>query len=109
MIPEVQIPTALVDRVLAFSAIPEFYRGQAAEAAQVVGQLAAEYTRGRGFATDGTPGVTASSVIVMATARLLGNPEQTNRQIGNVTTRSFFDEWNRVEKKLLDTLRRNAR
>ena len=108
-LPAVQIPSALVERAQAFMRLPDSYVPMLEESLEIIGALAIDYTRGAGFAADGTPGATASAVIVKAGARLAANTDQTRRNVGNTSIRSFFDEWDTVEKKLLDSLRRTAR
>ena len=109
MIPAVVISPQLVDRARAFLRLPDIYDEMLEESLLIVGQLAIEYTRGSGFDASGNPGATASAVIVKAGARLAANTDQTRRNVGNASIRSFFDEWDAVEKKLLDSLRRTAR
>lgn len=107
--PEVVIDTATVDRAQAFMRLPATYRPVLTEALQLIGQQAIEYTRGAGFSSAGVPGPTAKSIIIKAGARLAANAEQTRRDVGNVSVRSYFDGWDPVEKKLLDSLRRVSR
>ena len=110
MIPAVVIDEALVTRAKNFMRLPgTSYDAMLEESLMIVGQLAIEYTRGAGFEADGTPGGTATAVIVKAGARLAANTDQARRNVGNTSIRSFFDSWDDVEKKLLDSLRRTAR
>lgn len=80
---------------------------QAEQASEVVTAMAREYTRGRGFTVDGyTEGIRA--VIVTATARLMGNPEQVDHGLGSDWTRGSFSGWTLAEQYVLNGYRRRA-
>lgn len=93
--------------VLAFLKQPSTVQAQAEAVVGVISEMAKDYTRGKGFVADEpTPMVT--KVIVMASARLLANPEQIEFTTGSVTIRSAFDGWNPLEKTLLNSVRKAA-
>jgi len=68
------------------------------------------YTRGRGFAEDGTPSDDVAAVIVTATARLLTNPSQGGRyQVGEISeTPAVLNGFTLPEVAVLHLYRRRA-
>ncbi|POX82194.1 hypothetical protein C3477_23875 [Mycobacterium kansasii] len=84
-----------------------------AAAIPVITAMAKSYTRGRGFADDGTPNDEIAAVITTAAARLASNTRQTN---GSTTTpditvdkRTYFDGWTLAEQFVLNRYRVRAR
>lgn len=76
----------------------------------IVAAMARAYTRGAGFDVDGNPADDLAAVIVVATARLLGNPEQAKAEtIGPFsTTYTPFVGWSLAETFVLNRYRRRA-
>lgn len=70
----------------------------------VITQFALVYTRGNGFYVDGLAEPIAA-VVLAATARLVGNPEQLDIQIGSVRRASFFKGWSLAEQRVLNNYR----
>ena len=77
---------------------------------ETVAAFVRAYTRGRGFAADGTPEPEVAAVIVTATARLLANPTGTvSEALGPFNVRhSVFNGFNLVEVLVLNNFRRRA-
>lgn len=73
----------------------------------VITQFALVYTRGNGFFVDGLAEPLAG-VVLAATARLVGNPEQLDVQIGSVRRASFFKGWSLAEQRVLNHYRKVA-
>lgn len=93
--------------VLAFLKQPSTMQAQAEQVVGVISEMAKDYTRGKGFSgTEPLP--TVQKVIVLASARLLANPEQIEFQTGSVAIRGAFDGWNPLEKTLLNSIRKAA-
>ncbi len=80
-------------------------------AVSAVTDLAAGYTRGRGF-IEGEPSADIRSVIVLATARLLSNPGgllySESEGPSSVEFRSAFNGWTVSERVTLDRYRVKA-
>lgn len=74
---------------------------------QIITAMAQAYTRGNGF-DDGYPNDDMAAVLVTATARLMGNPDQTNYRVGNVSYQSHFQGWTLAETFVLNRYRRTA-
>jgi len=67
------------------------------------------YTRGRGFYGDFEVADDLAAVIIIATARLLGNPHQFElEQVGPIVTRGGFAGWNLAEAFVLNAYRGRA-
>lgn len=79
----------------------------AAEHVQVVTALARAYTRGQGFVGD-VPADDVAAVITTASARLVANPEQLERGVGQVQHRGGFVGWSLAETFVLNRYRRRA-
>lgn len=105
--PEPGETTAIGRRVAAFLGQHgnEGLEQLATQHAAVIAAMAESYTRGRGF-VDGEPAAPIAAVIVTATARLLGNPQQTARQIGDVSYRGGFAGWSLAELYVLNNYRK---
>lgn len=105
--PEPGETTAIGRRVAAFlgQSGNEGLEQLATQHAAVIAAMAESYTRGRGF-VDGEPAAPIAAVIVTATARLLGNPQQTARQIGDVSYRGGFAGWSLAELYVLNNYRK---
>lgn len=73
----------------------------------VITEFARAYTRGNGFYVDGVDDSVAG-VILAATARLVGNPEQLDVQVGTVRRASFFKGWTLAEQRVLNHYRKVA-
>lgn len=73
----------------------------------VITAMAYAYTRGIGF-TLGTPNPAIESVIIMATARLVANPEQIDITVGSTRVGRGFQGWNLSETLVLNLYRRRA-
>lgn len=82
------------------------------EAVDIITALARVYTRGNGFTTDPSdadvPDTGVGKVIVLAAARLLANPEQTDSGVGPVWTRGSFVGFSIAELLVLNARRRTA-
>ena len=74
---------------------------------QIIKAMAQAYTRGNGF-EGGHPNDDVAAVLVTATARLMGNPDQTNYRVGNVSYQSHFQGWTLAETFVLNRYRRTA-
>lgn len=76
---------------------------------RIVAAMARAYTRGAGFeAFTGDPAEDIAAVITTATARLLANPEQIGRGIGQVQLRGGFTGWSLAELFVLNAYRKRA-
>lgn len=73
----------------------------------IITAMAHAYTRGNGF-EDGYPNDDVAAVLVTATARLMGNPDQTNYRVGNISYQSHFQGWTLAETFVLNRYRRTA-
>lgn len=83
--------------------------GAAAQAhVDVITALARAHTRGNGFGI-GIVRAGIRAVILAASARLLANPEQVVRQVGNVSYSAPFIGWTLPERSVLDDYRRTTR
>lgn len=80
---------------------------QAEEALSIIRSMARAYTRGNGFFTEGLK-EELRDMIVSATGRLLGNPDQIDIQVGATRRRSFFKGWTLAEQKVLNSYRKVA-
>ena len=99
--------STIADDVLKFLGQPASLLPQAQQVVEVITVMASDYTRGKGF-TDGIPDANVRAVIVTASARLLANPDQLDFTTGSVSIRSSFDGWNRLEKTLLNSIRKTG-
>lgn len=75
---------------------------------QIITAMAQAYTRGNGF-DDGHPNDDVAAVLVTATARLMGNPDQTNYRVGNISYQSHFQGWTLAETFVLNRYRKTAK
>lgn len=75
---------------------------------QIITAMATAYTRGNGF-EGGHPNDDLAAVLVTATARLMGNPDQTNYRVGNISYQSHFQGWTLAETFVLNRYRKTAR
>lgn len=75
---------------------------------QIITAMAQAYTRGNGF-EDGHPNDDVAAVLVTATARLMGNPDQTNYRVGNISYQSHFQGWTLAETFVLNRYRKTAK
>ena len=73
----------------------------------VITQFARVYTRDNGFYVDGVAEPIAG-VILAATARLVGNPEQIDVTVGSVRRASYFKGWSLAEQRVLNNYRKVA-
>lgn len=80
---------------------------RAQQAVTVVTGMAHSYTRGRGFSS-GVADDGIEAVIVTATMRLLGNPEQVDHGTGSEWTRGGFTGWTLAELYVLNGYRKRA-
>ena len=76
--------------------------------ATIITAMCHAYTRGNGFASDGTPRDDLAAVITCATARLVANPEQLQSQVGTVVMRGGFAGWSLAELFVLNAYRGRA-
>jgi hypothetical protein len=107
----VTIPEDVVPSVTAFlgqSSANTTFVAQCTEHVSVIAEMVHEYTRGKGFDGSGVPLALAKKVIIMASARLLANPEQIQFQTGTVAIRGAFEGWSALEKTLLNSYRGTA-
>lgn len=74
----------------------------------IITAMAQAYTRGNGFDDLGEPKDDVAAVLVTATARLMGNPDQTNYRVGNISYQSHFQGWTLAETFVLNRYRRTA-
>lgn len=95
-------------QVLALLNQPTSLKSQADAVVAVITAMAHDYTRGKGF-QNGKPVGAVDQVIILASARLMANPEQLEYTSGSYTVRNAFDGWNALEQKLLDGVRGTAR
>ena len=79
----------------------------AGEHLPIITAMARAYTRGNGF-TGSEPNEEISAVLVAATARLMGNPDQLEYRVGNVSFQSSFQGWNLAEQFVLNRYRKRA-
>lgn len=79
----------------------------AGQSLPLVKALAMSYTRGKGF-TDGTPADDIAAVLVVATARMVANPEQVETHAGEVVTKGGFSGWTLAELFVLNRYRKRA-
>lgn len=79
----------------------------ATQHATIITAMAYAYTRGVGF-TEGVPNPAIESVIIMATARLVANPEQLDITVGSTRVGRGFQGWNLSETLVLNLYRRRA-
>lgn len=71
----------------------------------MIAALARSYTRGNGFDVGGGVSDDIAAVIVTASARMIANPEQIERQVGTVAIRGGFKGWSLVELAVLNAHR----
>ena len=78
----------------------------------IVTAMAKAHTRGRGFASDGTPVPEIHSVILTASARLISNSKGLlyDEAVGpeSISYRTAFNGWTVVERMCLDRWRVKA-
>ena len=82
---------------------------QAGQAITMASAMCDAYTRGQHVKADGIttrPGVDA--VILMASARMLANPEQLKYGTGVVSFGEGFNSWTLAERAVLDRYRKRA-
>lgn len=79
----------------------------AGESLPIITAMAQAYTRGNGF-TAGEPNEEIAAVITTATARLMGNPDQTQYRVGDVSYQSAFTGWTLAETFVLNRYRKRA-
>lgn len=79
----------------------------AGESLPIITAMAQAYTRGNGFTT-GEPNEEIAAVITTATARLMGNPDQTQYRVGDVSYQSSFTGWTLAETFVLNRYRKRA-
>lgn len=79
----------------------------AGESLPIITAMAQAYTRGNGFTT-GEPNEEIAAVITTATARLMGNPDQTQYRVGDVSYQSAFTGWTLAETFVLNRYRKKA-
>ena len=78
-------------------------------AAATIWAYAKNFTRGNGFdGVTGEPKDDIRQVIVAASARLAGNPEQIDTVTGSEQIRGSFQGWNSIERIILGSYRRQA-
>lgn len=80
----------------------------AGEAVPIITAMARAYTRGKGFAVDGTPNDEIAAVITTGSARLLANPEQIRTAVGGVQINDGFTGWSLAELFVLNRYRVRA-
>lgn len=81
----------------------------AGEHLAIVRAMARSYTRDRGFdPVTGEPFDDVAAVIVTATARLMGNPDQLAKSTGPFTVNGGFTGWNLAETFVLNRYRVRA-
>ncbi|MGB3697581.1 MAG: hypothetical protein WBA05_09120, partial [Gordonia sp. (in: high G+C Gram-positive bacteria)] len=100
----------LADRVAEFLGLPgdPDVVAMASQQATVITEMARAYTRDAGF-NGPDPNSQIAAVIVAATARLVGNPEQIAHGIGDVQYRGGFSGWSLAETTVLNRYRKRAR
>lgn len=79
----------------------------AGESLPIITAMAQAYTRGNGF-TAGEPNEEIAAVITTATARLMGNPDQLQHRVGDVSYQSAFTGWTLAETFVLNRYRKKA-
>lgn len=79
----------------------------AGESLPIITAMAQAYTRGTGFTSAG-PNEEIAAVITTATARLMGNPDQTQYRVGDVSYQSSFEGWTLAETFVLNRYRKKA-
>lgn len=77
----------------------------AQEAVDLVTAMAIAYTRDRGVNTDGSYRSGVAEVIISASCRLLGNPDQVDHGLGSEWTRGGFTGWTLAEQFVLNRYR----
>lgn len=80
----------------------------AGEALPIVEAMARAYTRDKGFDDTDGPRADVAAVLVTATARLLGNPEQVDVTVGDWSVRGGFVGWSLAETFVLNRYRKMA-
>ncbi len=82
----------------------------AAEHVAVVTAMARSYTRDNGFTVDGLVAEDIAAAVVVATARLVGNPEQDRMSTAGPfsTARTPFAGWSLAETFVLNRWRKRA-
>lgn len=79
----------------------------AGEHLPIITAMASAYTRGVGF-TEGEPNEELSAVITTATARLMGNPDQLQYKVGNISFQTGFRGWTLAEAFVLNRYRKRV-
>ena len=80
----------------------------AGENLAIVTAMARSYTRDRGFDELGEPFDDVAAVLVTATARLMGNPDQLAKTTGPFSVNGGFTGWNLAETFVLNRYRVRA-
>lgn len=104
--PELVVPYPTGAEVAQFAGVPSAV-SEADETVAIIAGLARGYTRGNGFFADGVK-PDLRDVIIVASTRLLANPEQTSITVGSVTRASFFKGWTLAEQRILNHYRKVA-
>ena len=79
----------------------------AGEHLPIITAMASAYTRGVGF-NAGEPNEEISAVITTATARLMGNPDQLQYKVGNMSFQTGFRGWTLAETFVLNRYRKRV-
>ena len=79
----------------------------AGEHLPIITAMASAYTRGVGF-NEGVPNDEISAVLTAATARLMGNPDQLQYKVGNISFQTGFRGWSLAETFVLNRYRKRA-
>lgn len=79
----------------------------AGEHLPIITAMASAYTRGVGF-TEGEPNEDIAAVLVTATARLMGNPDQLQYKVGNISFQTGFRGWSLAETFVLNRYRKRS-
>lgn len=80
----------------------------AGEHVAVITAMVRAYTRGNGFAEDGSVNDELAAVITTATARLVANPEQLETSVGGTYVRGGFAGWTLAETFVLNRYRKRS-
>lgn len=79
----------------------------AGEHLPIITAMASAYTRGVGF-NEGQPNEEIAAVLTTATARLMGNPDQLQYKVGNISFQTGFRGWSLAETFVLNRYRKRA-
>lgn len=79
----------------------------AGEHLPIITAMASAYTRGVGF-NEGAANEEIAAVITTATARLMGNPDQLQYKVGNISFQTGFRGWNLAETFVLNRYRKRV-